>query len=92
MNEEEEEHYSRIMGERLLLIRKHRKLSQTLLAKEIGCAQQYIAKWESGKSLIPTKWLIEICKYFDLDFSYFNPIKEDVDRDLEKLFNKHKVS
>lgn len=57
-------------GKRLSQLMKENKISQELLAKEIGYSQRAVSKWIIGQSE-PSATAIVLCaKYFDVSTDY----------------------
>jgi len=61
------------IGRIMRLERKVRDLSQTDVAKEIGCDQSTYAQYESGARPIPYNRVATIAAVFGLETRYVNP-------------------
>jgi len=61
------------IGRIMRLERKIRGLSQTDVAKEIGCDQSTFAQYESGARPIPYNRVSTIAAVFNLEPRYINP-------------------
>ena len=59
-----------IMGERLKLFRKEKKVTQEKLAELLNTSQSTIADYERGKNFIPTPFLYTICKKYHISADY----------------------
>lgn len=53
-----------MFAEQIKLLRKHRKISQSELAKQLNITQQAVGKWEKGKSTPDPETLTKIAEYF----------------------------
>lgn len=51
--------------DKLIILRKNRKMSQEQLADELGVSRQAVSKWESGSSYPEMDKLIQIAKIFE---------------------------
>lgn len=63
--------------ERLLELRKGKKISQMELAQATGLSQSAIAKWELGKADPCSTALIKLAKYFDKSVDYLLCLKDE---------------
>ena len=54
------------IGERLLMLRKERNLSQEELANELKVSRQSISKWETNQSMPDFDKVIALCDYFGI--------------------------
>lgn len=70
-------------GEKLLLLRKKKGLSQEQLASELSVSRQAISKWEVDDSFPELKNIIQISELFDTSLDYL--LKND--KSLEKDVN-----
>ncbi len=59
-----------LSGKRLKEFRKENKLNQTELGKILNCSYGTIAGYESGRYLIATPFLYEICKKYNISADY----------------------
>ena len=61
---------------KLLTMRKHKKLNQSEMSEKLGIAVSTYSLYESNKSLIPKNIALELAKIFDVDVNdIFLPIK-----------------
>ena len=60
----------KLMSQRLKKIRKEEKLTQEKLANEINTNKSVICSYEKGKRIIPTPFLYEICKKYNISADY----------------------
>lgn len=59
------------LGIKIKELRKKRNLTQSELAKLIGCAQNTIAEWESTRERLPgKKFLLDVSRVFDVPVDY----------------------
>ncbi len=68
----------KLLGKKLRLMRKRKKITQTQFAKLINTTQSVISAYEAGKTKITTPFLIEFAKLTDTSLTYFlngEPIK-----------------
>lgn len=59
------------VGQRLMVLRKARRLSQTDVGKSVGVAFQQIQKYEYGKDRISVSRLWQFCEFFDVNPDFF---------------------
>ena len=59
-----------LMSKRLKEIRKEMHLTQEKLANEINTNKSVICSYEKGKRIIPTPFLYEICKKYNISADY----------------------
>lgn len=59
------------VGQRLKLVRKHSKKSQSKLGDAVGLTFQQIQKYEKGANRIGASRLFEFSQIFDVPISYF---------------------
>lgn len=59
-----------IYEERLKGIRKDRKETQADTAQIIGIDQRQYSRYENGKNELPIRYLIELCKHWDVSADY----------------------
>jgi len=57
-----------------MLVRKKRKMTQSVLAKKLGVTRGTIANWESGTSNPSIEILLELSRMFEVSVDYL--IKE----------------
>lgn len=58
------------IGDRIIDLRKQKKLSQGQLAEIIGVSRQAVSKWESGQNSPDTIKLIHLADILDTDVEY----------------------
>lgn len=51
---------------RLAEIRKARGVSQNTVAKVLCIPQQQYSRYEQGQNEIPVRYVIELCRYYDV--------------------------
>lgn len=56
--------------ERLIDIREEKDLLKKEVAKEIGVVESVYSEWENGKLSIPTKRLVELANFFEVNIDY----------------------
>lgn len=59
-----------IYEERLKELRKKHKETQTDTAKVIGIDQRQYSRYEGGKNELPLRYLVELCKHWDISADY----------------------
>ncbi len=64
---------AKIIGKRLVFLRKYHDLTQSELANKVDTGQRAVSHWESGQTLIPTSCLIKLSRIFKCGLSYFDP-------------------
>ena len=77
----EEENINKLIGERISIFRKSRKLTRTKLANILDITQQQLDKYEKGLNRISAAKLAIISKIFKIDISYF----------YENLFSEYSI-
>lgn len=60
----------RIIGKRLKEFRKDNNINQTTLADELSTTFSVISGYETGRRLIPTQFLYEICRLYNISADY----------------------
>lgn len=73
----------RKIANRLLLLRRKHNLTQKSLGEMLGVTGRYISTWESGKSWLPFKYVVKICRLFQVDLEYFAPDNPDFQKYLD---------
>lgn len=63
-------------NERLIDLREEKDLLQKEVAKEIGVVESVYSEWESGKLSIPTKRLVELANFFEVNIDYMVGISD----------------
>lgn len=61
-----EKNISKVVGANLSKLRKHKKLTQLELAKQLNFSDKTISKWESGESLPSIDILSQITKFYEI--------------------------
>jgi len=69
----DDEFEARIIGQRIRLARKKRRWSMKKLADSLGISYQQVQKYESGRNFISLRWLLRICRAFDVSPLWFLP-------------------
>lgn len=57
-------------GIRLKELRTERKVTQTELAKALGCSQSMIAQWETHKNKPTEDFIVKTAKFFGVSADY----------------------
>lgn len=70
------------IGEKIVVLRKERNLSQASLAKELSISSQAVGKWERGESLPDILMLNRISSFFKVSLNYFSD--ENYAKDFEE--------
>ena len=58
------------LGERILVLRRERNISQADLARRLDVSRQAGSKWEKGLSAPDTVKLIQLAEVFDIEVEY----------------------
>ena len=58
------------LGNRIQKLRTERKLSQELMAEQLGVSRQAVSKWENDLSCPDTKKLVKLAELFDVSVEY----------------------
>ena len=79
-----------IYGNKIKELRTYEGIKQTELVKIIGVSNASYSEFEREKTIIPLKYLIEICNYFDVSIDYvfsFSNIKQykDIKKDINLI-------
>lgn len=77
------------IGNRLLILRKNKKLTQKKAADIAGVNENYISQVENGKKLLGAFPAKDLCKKLDIDVNYFTPYNGDYIRHLMMTYDKH---
>lgn len=59
-----------MIGDKIKLLRRKRKLTQLQLANELNVSAQAVSKWEKGLSAPDIETIIKISKIFDVTTDY----------------------
>lgn len=70
VNKIREELNSKIIGERLFLVRKSKNLTLYDLASELNTTQSTISAYENGKTIILTAFAIQICRKYKISMDW----------------------
>lgn len=70
VNKIREELNSKIIGERLFLVRKSKNLTLYDLATELNTTQSTISAYENGKTIILTAFAIQICRKYKISMDW----------------------
>lgn len=73
------------LGERIVLLRKERNLSQEALAERIGVSRQAISKWERGEASPDIQNLASLAEEFGLSLDEFVHAAEEFSTHKTKL-------
>ena len=60
---------------RLAEIRKAKGLSQNVIAKVLGIPQQQYSRYEQGQNEIPVRYVIELCKFYQVSADWLLGLK-----------------
>lgn len=60
-----------IIGLQLKKIRLVRRLTQTKIARSVGCTFQQIQKYEKGQNAINKIKMMKLCEFLDVEENYF---------------------
>lgn len=74
-------------NEKLITLRKSKKLSQEDLANELGVARQTISKWELGETTPEMDKLIKISEIFKISLD--DLVKEELEADIIRSDSNH---
>ncbi len=59
-----------MIGDKIKLLRRKRKLTQSQLADELNVSAQAVSKWEKGLSYPDIETIIKISELFDVTIDY----------------------
>lgn len=82
MNNNSKNQPSLQIGDKLKKRRKDLKITQTELAKFIGCTAQQIQKYEGGHSRVSVSTFLKVCEFLNTPPAYFFPklsFRENID-------------
>jgi len=65
--------------ERLIEIRKINKLSQEKVAEILFIPQQQYSRYESGKNEIPVRYIITLCKFYNISADWLLGLKDTME-------------
>ena len=60
---------------RLAEIRKERNLSQNAVAKVLDIPQQQYSRYEQGQNEIPIRYIIVLCRFYDISADWLLELK-----------------
>lgn len=72
------------ISERLFEIMEQKKLKPSDLAKYLGVQKSVISTWKTRKTDPPSKFLVRICEFLDVNISFILTGKESADSNLEQ--------
>lgn len=75
-------------GDKLILLRKQKGLSQEELAEKLGVSRQSVSKWESNYTYPETDKIVQICNLFDCSMD--DLINENI-TNIEQTMRKNKM-
>lgn len=61
------------ISKKLRELRKDRGLDVDTVGRSVNRSGKTISAWETGRNTPSAEMLIELCKFFDVDISYFYP-------------------
>lgn len=76
-----------VLGEKLLELRKRKRISQEKMSEELNISRHVISKWENNQGNPNSKNFEKLCQYFQVDADYFledEPIQEVEKQIIEK--------
>ena len=76
-------------GDKLILLRKKKGLSQEDLAEKLGVSRQSVSKWESNNTYPETDKIIQICNIFDCSM---DDLINDKVTDINQASRKNKIN
>ena len=76
-------------GDKLILLRKKKGLSQEELAEKLGVSRQSVSKWESNNTYPETDKIIQICNIFDCSM---DDLINDKVTDINQASRKNKIN
>lgn len=56
--------------ERIKTVRKNKKETQAQTAEVLNLIQQQYSRYESGKNELPIRYLVELCKHWNISADY----------------------
>ena len=56
--------------ERIKIVRKDKKETQAQTAEVLNLIQQQYSRYESGKNELPIRYLVELCKHWNISADY----------------------
>ena len=74
-------------GDKLILLRKKKGLSQEELAEKLGVSRQSVSKWESNNTYPETDKIVQICNIFECSM---DDLINDKVTDVEETLRKNK--
>ena len=74
-------------GDKLILLRKKKGLSQEELAEKLGVSRQSVSKWESNNTYPETDKIVQICNIFECSM---DDLINDKVTDVETTYRKNK--
>lgn len=78
------------VGERIYVLRKHKKMSARKLSLSLGCGKGYINNIENKKNMPSMEFLYYICEYFKITLEEFFAEKVKAPAVTSELINEIK--
>jgi len=80
------------IGKFIAKCRKDKKMTQVMLASELGISDRAISKWENGKSMPDVSLMLDLCGILDIDVNELL-IGERLDMsNYKEVANKNMIS
>lgn len=70
--------------ERIKIVRKDKKETQAQTAAVLNLIQQQYSRYESGKNELPIRYLVELCKHWNISADYILGLI-DIPRELNTI-------
>ena len=70
--------------ERIKIVRKSKKETQAQTAEVLNLIQQQYSRYESGKNELPIRYLVELCKHWNISADYILGLI-DIPRELNTI-------
>lgn len=70
--------------ERIKIVRKDKKETQAQTAEVLNLIQQQYSRYESGKNELPIRYLVELCKHWNISADYILGLI-DIPRELKTV-------
>lgn len=89
--------FKKTLGQRIILARKSRGLTQTSLAEKLKVSRQALCNYECGKNSVPAEILTGICSVLNMPLSWLLPCSDGYNNvvnpaDIELLIELHKLA
>ncbi|HBL83837.1 MAG: hypothetical protein A2Y17_08145 [Clostridiales bacterium GWF2_38_85] len=81
-----------LVGNRISALRKNKKLSQNILADEMGVTTQAVSKWETGLALPDVEILINMSHFFNIPINEILEGKNIISKIANRVYEMNEIA